>query len=80
MSKKDNSKLMMAAIVGAAAGALAGVLFAPESGKKSRKLIKKKANKLKGELSESMQDLASKGMESVNELKDSAENIITKKA
>ena len=37
MSKKENSKLVMAAIVGAAAGALAGVLVAPESGKKSRK-------------------------------------------
>ena len=37
MSKKENSKLVMAAIAGAAAGALAGVLFAPESGKKSRK-------------------------------------------
>ena len=76
MSKKDNSKMIMAAIVGAAAGALAGVLFAPESGQKSRKKLKKKAKKLKREMASSIDDLAAKGIESTGELKKSAEELL----
>ena len=45
------NKLAMSAIVGAAAGVLAGMLTAPKSGQETRADIKKKAEELKQESS-----------------------------
>lgn len=43
---KDVSKVMLLLAAGFAAGALAGVLFAPEKGERTRKRLKFKANEL----------------------------------
>ena len=40
----DTGKVLFAALVGAAAGAVAGVLLAPASGKETRKKISDKAD------------------------------------
>ena len=40
----STSKLILAALAGAAAGVIAGILIAPESGKKTREKLKKKVD------------------------------------
>lgn len=48
MSKKSNAgKFVLAAGIGAALGALGGILFAPKSGKETREDIAKKASEAK---------------------------------
>lgn len=43
----NNVKILFGFTVGAAAGALTGLLMAPQSGKKTRKLITKESDKLR---------------------------------
>lgn len=43
---KSGSNAVLGFLAGAAAGAIAGVLFAPEKGTKTRKKIKKNADKI----------------------------------
>ncbi len=52
----DNSeKSFVAFLVGAAAGAIAGLLIAPESGDNTRKKLNKQADKLMHELEDSFE-------------------------
>ncbi|WP_167342779.1 YtxH domain-containing protein [Nonlabens sp. SY33080] len=53
MAKTGNTIIALAA--GAALGAIAGILYAPESGKKTRKKLKKEAIKAKDTFTESAQ-------------------------
>ena len=52
----DNKKTILGLIALAAAGALAGVLFAPDKGSKTRKRIKGKAENISGSLKSSFDD------------------------
>ena len=78
MSEKSNKKFVFGAMIGAAAGALAGVLFAPKSGKETRKVIADKA----GEIAEKSKDLAKKGEELArkegHEIKELTEKVTDK--
>lgn len=68
----NNGKILIAALAGAALGAIAGLLVAPNSGKETLDDFSKKADELKGEL----EDMATKSTRSVKELGDAlAENI-----
>ena len=68
----NNGKVLIAALAGAALGAIAGLLVAPTSGKETLEDISKKADELKGEL----EDMATKSTRSVRELGDAiSENI-----
>jgi len=58
---KNNGKFVIGALVGAALGAAAGLLFAPRSGKETRKIVGKKAK----EYAEKGKDLALKEKEAV---------------
>lgn len=49
-----SEKTLLALVIGAAAGLAAGLLFAPDKGKKTRRKISAKANELKDELKESI--------------------------
>ena len=49
---KTSSKKLVTFVVGAALGTLAGILFAPSSGKKVRKRISKKAHDFRDVLAE----------------------------
>lgn len=49
-----SEKTLLAFIAGAAAGLAAGILFAPEKGKKTRRKLSAKANELKEELKENI--------------------------
>ncbi|GAB5538351.1 MAG: hypothetical protein Salg2KO_04540 [Salibacteraceae bacterium] len=52
----NTGKILLAGIVGAAAGATAGLLLAPESGKKTRKKMAKTADELKSSVAEFVED------------------------
>lgn len=72
-------KLILGILAGAAAGALLGVLFAPDNGKKTRKKIADKSNNFGKEAKEKLEDLyktaTSQRDELVNKAKDFASNV-----
>ena len=64
---QSNSKVYLGFLAGATAGAIAGILLAPETGKDTRKNIANKASQLKDDLNSSLQ----KGKEKFASFKDS---------
>lgn len=75
MSKGNAGKFVAGALIGAAAGALAGVLLAPKSGKETRKDI---ANKAK-EYTAKGKEMAKKSEDAVKgAIKDTAEKVADK--
>ncbi len=60
---RTSEKILIAGVIGAAAGALAGILFAPEEGKKTRKNIAKSIDEIK----ETVEDFVAKSSETVSE-------------
>jgi gas vesicle protein len=64
---KDFSKVMLSFIVGALAGAAAGILLAPDSGKNTVKKIK-----------DSIDDLSAKAKDSINDISEKAKKSFSK--
>ena len=79
---KDFSKVMLSLIIGALAGAAAGVLLAPDKGKNTRKKVKKSMDDLSKKAKDSMDDLSKKAKDSMEDLskkaKDSMEDLSAK--
>jgi gas vesicle protein len=78
----QNSKLLLALLAGAAAGAALGILFAPDKGSETRKKIGEKLDDLMDEAGDTVKDLKEKikadmdnVMQTVNDLKDKVDNI-----
>ncbi len=65
---KDNSKILGALVLGAAAGAVLGLLFAPSKGSELRTKIKDNAEDLIDELAEKINE----GKETIADLKEKA--------
>ena len=62
-------------LVGGALGALAGILFAPKSGKEMRSDIKKKGNKIVKDGQEIYADASTKAKEIIGEVKHQAKEL-----
>lgn len=75
---KDFSKVMLSFIVGALAGAAAGVLLAPDKGKTTRKKVKKSMDDLSQKAKETMDDLSSKAKETMDDLSEKTKKTFTK--
>ena len=69
MSKLNNAtKLLAGLAIGTAIGAVVGLLYAPESGKDTRKKLKKEADKYKKELDKYANDFSDKAKQTKKEL------------
>ena len=72
----NDSKLLLGLIVGVAAGAVAGLLIAPSSGKETREKIKESAVNFKDDLDKKLNDLSSKlDDKTINDIKDQFGNL-----
>jgi gas vesicle protein len=75
MSRKSNSLLTF--IVGAAAGAALGVLFAPDKGANIRDRLSFKLDKYKAMLEEMLEDLVNDSDAPVSQAKSKSEKVIS---
>ena len=82
MSKSKTSQFFLVGLLSAAVGAIAGVLFAPQSGEKTREEIAKMANKIYKELKSKASDQEKAVKEVFGEVTEAAEKkyIEVKKA
>ncbi|HXI00508.1 MAG TPA: YtxH domain-containing protein [Sphingobacteriaceae bacterium] len=74
-SSDDNGNIVAAAIIGLAAGAILGILLAPERGSETRNYL---SNSL-GDLGSAVRDKAKQGAERFSELKDKAVETVRSK-
>jgi gas vesicle protein len=72
-------KVLLGVVAGLAAGALLGVLFAPEKGSDTRKMIKKKSEDLADECKEKFDDFLETVSEKFEKVKDEVTDFADKK-
>ncbi|WP_348822796.1 YtxH domain-containing protein [Flavobacterium aestuarii] len=75
----STGKFALGILGGIAAGALLGVLFAPEEGKKTRKKIAEKGNDLAGEIKAKFDNLYKNITNHQDELLQDAKNLSAKR-
>ncbi|MBS1749189.1 MAG: YtxH domain-containing protein [Bacteroidetes bacterium] len=79
---KADSKVLLGLLAGAAIGAIAGILFAPDKGSETRKKIAKNTNEIGENLKSSFNDFVDSVKEKYrhakNEVEDVAEKSVSK--
>ena len=75
----SSGKVVLGLLAGVAAGALAGILFAPAKGTKTRKRILKQGENYVEEVKEKFDDLLDVVSEKVEKVKDEVSNLAGKK-
>jgi gas vesicle protein len=73
---KNSEKLITGILVGAAAGAILGVLFAPDKGSETRKKISKKSGDLVDTIKEKYNDLGDAISDKYQSIKGSAQEMM----
>ena len=73
---KDYSKVGLALLAGIAAGAVAGLLLAPDEGAETRKKLAKKAKKLEERLKEKAKKYKGKAEEYISKASDMKDEVI----
>lgn len=73
-----SKKLLAAALLGAAAGAVLGILFAPDKGSETRKKISKKTGDLGDTLKNKFSEFGESIAEKFERIKEDAEDIMEK--
>ncbi len=76
----SNTKILLGFVAGAAVGALAGILFAPEKGSKTRGKIAGKAGDLSSAVKNSFNDFVDGLKQSYASTKEEVEDIAAKKS
>ncbi len=72
---ESTSKLIFALIAGAAAGAVVGLLIAPESGEETRKKLAKSAEKFNKNLKTSINDLSEKSQKALHDISETVQDF-----
>ena len=75
----NSSKVVLGILGGVAAGALLGVLFAPEKGSKTRKKIVNKSNDFVDDLKDKFEDLYTDVTDKYDNLLRDAKGMVSKK-
>jgi gas vesicle protein len=75
----SSGKVFLGVLAGAAAGALAGILFAPEKGSKTRKKITRKTEDYLDAVKESFNELIDSITEKIEKVKDDVSDYADKK-
>ncbi len=74
----DTGKILGGLILGAAAGAILGILFAPDKGTNTRKKLSKSGEDLVDDLKSKIDDFIEKTMDNFNNIKEDAEVVAEK--
>ena len=75
----NTSKVLLAVAAGAAAGLVAGILLAPASGEETRENLKKQGQKLKDDVSSTLEELNESAKEKIDQIKQTASHAINEK-
>lgn len=77
---KVDSKVLLGLLAGAAIGAIAGILFAPDKGSETRKKIAKNTNEFGENLKDSFNDFVDSVKEKYRHAKSEVEDMTEKEA
>ena len=75
---KSSGETVVAFLVGIAVGASVGLLMAPQSGERTRRQIRRKAEDVQADLEELGQDLIDRGRELVEKGREAADDTVRK--